>query len=168
MEDIPHPSDIEQPGDTEVSPGEKEMLAMLVQPSARMKFSLRKVEIRPGAVDWIYEIPDELKYETIKKCWPFAKPKLGKHDKNWFDLHSAKVTKSERLNIIRWRGRNLVVSEFYEETGGMAVDLLGGKSMPKKGQVIAVGESAMLSKSNALAITGVFGVETDMEDNDNG
>lgn len=164
MEDIPHPSDTEQPGDTEVSPGEKEMLSMLVRPSARLKFPLRKVEIRPGAVDWIYDIPEECKYVTVKKCWPFSKPKLGKCDKTWFDVHAGKTTKSERLNVIRWRGRNLVVSEFYEDTGGMTVDLLCGKNIPKPGDDIDARVSLVAKERGLVAVTGLF----NMEDDDNG
>ena len=66
------------------------------------------------------------KAAVFREVWPFyGCPAL---EDERFDIHENKVFVFRDAQIIRYKGRNLMVSPYYAQSGGMAVDFLPPES----------------------------------------
>ena len=54
-------------------------------------------------------------------------------DSEVFDLHEQRLFKFREAQVIRHNGRNLIVSPFYQKSGGMAVDFMPPETADSKG-----------------------------------
>ena len=105
----------------EMSPAEKSMLRIIVNPSEPLPYKLKKLEMPEGYQSELeYEIPEDKREEVLKKLYPFMGcPEL---DEVRFDLHSQSCFVVKDYRVIRWDNRNLLVAPDYDKTGGMVCD----------------------------------------------
>lgn len=108
--------------DDKWSNGEKQILCMAVKPSEPLDYPIKKVDLPTGEHEMMYIIPAK---DIIKVCadlWPFETG-VPAEGVVYNDIHCDKEVKANELKVIRYNGRNLVVSKYYETYGGMSVDL---------------------------------------------
>ena len=106
----------------EMSEPEKEMLCIIVKESEPLPYPLKPLKMAYGPDEQVYDIPEEDKATVFPEVYPFQPcPAL---DDLRLDLHEQKVFKFREAQVIRYNGRNLIVSPFYQKSGGMAVDFL--------------------------------------------
>ena len=111
-----------QHSNREMSGPEKEMLCMIVKESEPLPYPLKPLKMAYGADEEVYDIPDEDKATVFPEVWPFhGCPAL---DDLRLDLHDQRLFKFREAQVIRYNGRNLIVSPYYARSGGMAVDFL--------------------------------------------
>ena len=55
-----------------------------------------------------------------------------------FDLHERRTFKVRDSLVIRYKERNLIVSPFYQKSGGMAVDFLPAECAESKGTTTCI------------------------------
>ena len=128
-------SNTRQHGQREMSEPEKQMLCIIVKESEPLPYPLKPLEMASGPDEEVYDIPEEAKDKVFEELWPFAPcPAL---DDLRFDLHEQKVFKFRDAQVIRYKGRNLMVSPYYAHTGGMAVDFLPAECATGEGQTCA-------------------------------
>ena len=106
----------------EMSEPEKQMLCMIVKESEPLPYPLKPLKMAYGADEEVYDIPDEDKANVFPELWPF-KPCPALDDER-FDIHEQKCFVFRDAQITRYKGRNLIVSPFYQRSGGMAVDFM--------------------------------------------
>ena len=108
--------------DGEMSAPEKDILCSIVRESDELPYPLRPLEMAFGPAEQVYDILEEARAEVLQNVWPFmACPGM---DDEQFDLHESKYFRFREAQVIRYKGRNLMVSPFYAQSGGMAVDFL--------------------------------------------
>ena len=106
----------------EMSRPEKQMLCIIVKESEPLPYPLKPLKMAHGPDEQVYDIPDEDKAAVFGEVWPFhGCPAL---DDLRLDLHEQRLFKFREAQVIRYDGRNLIVSPFYAHSGGMAVDFL--------------------------------------------
>ena len=133
------------------SAGEKFVLCQLVKESPLLDFPLLKRERRPAepegyVMDPVYIIPDDKRAALYPALVPFVE--VPEMDAPLYDLHSKKLTSLRKCQVIRYKERNLLVSEFYYATGGMLVDLIDPRNAPNeeggdKGAVVVLDEKTV-------------------------
>ena len=62
------------------------------------------------------------RHKKLPEVYPFQ-PCPALEDER-FDIHEQRLFKFRDAQIIRYKGRNLMVSPYYQKSGGMAVDFL--------------------------------------------
>ncbi len=111
---------------TEMSLPEKQMLCLIVAESDPLPYPLNPLRMAAGPDEQVYDIPEEAKAAVFGEVWPFhGCPAL---EDERFDIHENKVFVFRDAQIIRYKGRNLMVSPYYAQSGGMAVDFLPPES----------------------------------------
>ena len=109
-------------GQREMSEPEKQMLCIIVKESEPLPYPLKPLKMASGPDEEVYDIPEEDKSKVFEEVYPFQPcPAL---DDLRLDLHEQKVFKFRDAQVIRYKGRNLIVSPYYAHSGGMAVDFL--------------------------------------------
>lgn len=84
-----------------------------------LPFPLRTVETATGPVR-IYEIPEEMKEEVLKKLYVFQPvPSL---DDLMADSHAEKSFRVREFLVMRQGRMNILASPYYLESGGTVVD----------------------------------------------
>ena len=118
--------------DGEISAPEKDILCSIVRESDELPYPLRPLEMAFGPAEQAYDIPEESKAEVLKSVWPFEEcPGM---DDELFDLHESRYFRFGEAQVIRCRGRNLMVSPYYAHSGGMAVDFLTREALEDTGE----------------------------------
>ena len=102
----------------EKSINEKIVLERIVDKSPELQYPLRKLDDEES----IYEIPEDEKSDILKQLWPFLP--IPDPEELMFDIHEESWLYFKECQILRWHERNLVVSKFYESSGGMSIDLM--------------------------------------------
>ena len=103
-----------------MSSGEKEILCMIVSPAPRLPFPLVDMHLANGETEKEYLIPDDQKQAIFDELFPFEpRPDL---DDVMLDIHENKTFVVRDFRVLRWKERNLLVSPFYPQSGGMVVD----------------------------------------------
>ena len=105
---------------------EKEILAQIVKESEPLGFPLKRVSAEGFEDELVYEIPEDKKLEVLKELWPFVDTPDG--DRVFLDIHSGKEVVFKECLVVRSNLRNLIVSPYYFESGGMVVDLISPDS----------------------------------------
>jgi len=106
--------------ETTMSPGEKEILCMMVSPEPQLPFPLVDMHLANGDTEKEYVIPDEQREQIFEELFPFVpRPDL---DDVMLDIHENKTFVVRDFRVLRWEGRNLLVSPYYPHSGGMVVD----------------------------------------------
>lgn len=106
------------------SEDEKKIMTQMCDPEPRIEgegVRLMRVTADNGHEVNLYEMPDELRKEHIRRLWPFDP--LPADDDVLYDIHSDQRQRFDECQIIRWHGYNFVVCKRYLNAGGMAVDL---------------------------------------------
>ena len=104
----------------EASDPEKSMLEIILDEAEPLPYALKAIEMYDGSTEQEYEIPDEDKQSVLDTLYPFDKcPKLNERR---FDIHEQKVFTVREYRVIRCRNRNMIVSPYYNHSGGMVVD----------------------------------------------
>jgi hypothetical protein len=85
----------------------------------RLPFPTKPLVIQGEEVEE-YIIPDEKRAEVLAEMY-LGTPVPGL-DEERFDLHSGKVFRVREFRVTRERGRNWLVSPYYEEGGGTVID----------------------------------------------
>ena len=120
-----------QHSNREMSEPEKQMLCIVVEESEPLPYPLKPLKMDSGPAEEVYDIPEEDKAKVFEEVWPFQPcPTL---DDERFDLHEQKVFKFRDAQVIRYKGRNLIVSPYYAHSGGMAVDFMPAECAESKG-----------------------------------
>ena len=121
----------DSPSNDEMSLPEKQMLCIVVKESEPLPYPLKQLKMSRGPAEEVYDIPEEDKAKVFEEVWPFQPcPAL---DDERFDLHEQKLFKFHEAQVIRHKGRNLIVSPYYAHSGGMAVDFLPAECADSKG-----------------------------------
>lgn len=114
----------------EWSAPEKRMMCMIVKESPQIDYPLISEKNAAGGMECVYDISglsNAEKLELFDKHFPFLIDEVerneGRYDR-YFDLHSGKTYSRAQFGVIRYKGRNLLVSPDYLATGGMAVDMI--------------------------------------------
>ena len=106
----------------EMSQPEKDILCAIVKETKPLPYPLKPLEMAFGPDEQVYDLPEEDKAKVFEEVWPFhGCPAL---DDLRLDLHEQKNFRFREALVIRYNGRNLIVSPFYQKSGGMAVDIL--------------------------------------------
>lgn len=105
---------------------EKEMIAQIMDEAPPLPYKLvrHKTEYNGEVVmeDRIYIIPDDKKQEVLEALWCFTPtPKL---EDVFFDIHENKCFTLKDYRVIRWKGRNIIVSPYYLKSGGTILDFV--------------------------------------------
>ena len=101
---------------------EKSMLCMMVAEAAPLPYPLKPLKMASGPAEEVYEIPENAKPDILADLYPFCP--CPAPDSEVFDLHEQKLFKFRDALVIRYNGRNLIVSPFYSHSGGMVVDFM--------------------------------------------
>ena len=105
-----------------MSIGEKQMLCMMVDAGPELPYPLKPLKMAYGPDELVYDLPEEAKPGILHDLYPFCPcPAL---DDLRFDIHEQKCFVFRDAQVIRHKGRNLIVSPFYAHSGGMAVDFM--------------------------------------------
>ena len=104
------------------SGSEKELMDTFHLPSEQFPYPLRTVESKIFGTVTVYDIPECDKGKMLKLMYPFYP--LPKMNGYYFDIHQNEKFKVSDFLIIRDGGKNYLVSPYYPESGGMAVDWL--------------------------------------------
>lgn len=103
-----------------VSSQEKQVLEMLMPPSPELPYPLKELAMWKGMPALEYVIPEEDREEVFRQVYPFKPcPSL---DEYRYDLHADREFIIREYRVIRELDRNLLVSPYYPESGGMVVD----------------------------------------------
>lgn len=105
----------------EMSLPEKQILADLVPEAAPLPYPTRRMRMPKGyKSEMEYIIPESDRKLILESLYPFQEcPGL---DDELFDLHMNKRFRVRDYRVIRHDGRNLLVSPYYPQKGGMVVD----------------------------------------------
>lgn len=103
-----------------VSSQEKQIMAMILPPMPELPYPLKIMPMWKGEPALEYDIPDGDREKVFRQIYPF-KP-CPQMDEYRFDLHSEKTFQIREYRVIRELDRNLLVSPYYPESGGMVVD----------------------------------------------
>ena len=87
----------------------------------RLPFETKPLTINGEQIEE-YVIPDEKKAEVLEQMY-ISHP-IPSLDEERFDLHSGKIFTVGDFRVTRERGRNWLVSPYYEEGGGTVIDWL--------------------------------------------
>lgn len=104
----------------EMSMMEKQVLERLLSPAPPLPYATRamKMAYGPDAIEYI--IPDGEREKVLCELYPFEGcPAM---DDVLFDIHQRRFFKTAEFRVIRERGRNMLVSPYYPQSGGMVVD----------------------------------------------
>jgi len=101
---------------------EKSMLCMMVDAAPELPYPLKPLKMAYGPDELVYDIPEDAKPGILDDLYPFCPAPAP--DSEVFDLHEQKVFKFREAQVIRYNGRNLIVSPYYAHSGGMTVDFL--------------------------------------------
>ena len=105
-----------------MSIGEKQMLCMMVDAAPELPYPLKPLKMAYGPDELMYDLPEDAKPGILDDLYPFCP--APRPDSEVFDLHEQRLFKFRDAQIIRYKGRNLIVSPFYAHSGGMVVDFL--------------------------------------------
>ena len=106
----------------EMSEPEKQMLCIIVKESEPLPYPLKPLKMAYGPDEQVYDIPEDARPGILHDLYPFCP--APRPDSEIFDLHEQRLFKFRDAQVIRHNGRNLIVSPFYQKSGGMAVDFL--------------------------------------------
>ena len=101
---------------------EKSMLCMMVDAAPELPYPLKPLQMAYGPDEQVYDIPEDAKPGILDDLYPFCP--APRPDSEIFDLHEQRLFHFRDALVIRYKGRNLIVSPFYQKSGGMAVDFL--------------------------------------------
>lgn len=104
---------------SEMSLMEKKVCTFLYETSPVLKYKISSHKGSDGCSYMFYEIP-ALTGEDIKATWPFANEVSP--ETVFYDLHSEKWFTLKDAKILRYAKRNILVSPFFLDSGGMVVD----------------------------------------------
>ena len=94
-------------------------------------YPIRRVSTPTGHEVNLYVIDDvKERYPWLGGMWPFYP--IPDKDELVGDMHSDKVFKFSKCKLIRWCRFNFVVSPYYLESGGMAVDLVSPEALKEQ------------------------------------
>lgn len=103
-----------------MSEPEKEILSMILPEAEPLPFPLHPLKMAYGPDAQEYAIPQDEKGEILKELYPFFPcPKMTEER---FDIHEQKKFFVKDFRVIRERNRNMLVSPYYPNSGGMLVD----------------------------------------------
>lgn len=140
------------------SSAEKKMLCSIMPEKPGLDYPLVDMELPNGQHELMYVVPPSKVYDEVVKSWPFIPaPKRGQV---FHDLHSNRSVKVEECRIIRFNGRNIVVSPHYAESGGTVADLVDPAEV-ESGNPVIVGtvKGGGASKAEEDRIRMTFQVE---------
>ena len=107
---------------------EKEIIRQIQNEEEKLPYELEVRHDDEYGDECVYAIPDEEKYECLKKCWPFIG--CPKPSTKVLDLHSGETFLFKDALIIRWENRNVVVCPEYFRTGGTCLDVVDTNARP--------------------------------------
>lgn len=119
----------------ETSIQEKDMLIYISKdfPSMRkkLKYPLKPTE---DGNDQEYVIPAKDLEKTLKLVCPFDMN--FSPETEFMDIHESKLVKAKDLRIILCHGVNMIVSPYYDHSGGTLVDLVDPERLDKGGDMM--------------------------------
>lgn len=118
----------------EYSKNEKFVLCEVISKEKKLPFDLEPVTCANGAVEYMYKNDPGFVRAAVMAC---KETKLLFDMKEIYDIHSKQVVTIEQLRILRYKGRNIVVSPYYTKSGGMLVDLIDKKDVDDGKEIIA-------------------------------
>ena len=117
----------------EWSAAEKRMMCMIVEESPQLDFPLIFEKNAAGGEECVYDIcglSNAMKLVLFDKHYPFRMVEVARNEgiyDSYLDLHSGETYSRAQFGLIRYKGRNMLVSPDYLATGGMAVDMIFGE-----------------------------------------
>ena len=123
------------PKSDEWSKDEKFVLCQAFPEEGILPFELEPITCANGAVEYLYKISPTRIRAALELC--HGTEGLLDTKKEIFDLHSKKTVTVDELRILRYKGRNIVVSPYYAESGGMLVDLIDRSDINGDGMIIS-------------------------------
>lgn len=106
----------------EMSIQEKDVICRMTEETDQLEYPLKELQMAYGKPEQVYEIPEKDKEKVLKDLWPFAGcPAI---DETLYDIHEDATFVFRDAQVIRCRGRNIIVSPYYQKTGGMIVDFV--------------------------------------------
>ena len=113
---------LEEERPKEMSLHEKDILCMMFGESCKLDYPLKPLKMAYGKPEQVYEIPEEDKEKVLNDLWPFSdRPAM---DETLYDIHEDALFVFKDAQVIRCRGRNMIVSPYFKKTGGMLVDFV--------------------------------------------
>lgn len=110
----------------EMSKQEKMLLLSIIPEQPEMPYELEDWIGSDGVTYQKYVIPDDKRQEVLDNTFPFTP--VPKIDKTMIDLHTEKDFIVKDYAIIRYANRNIVVSPYFNEKGGMSIDWIRDKN----------------------------------------
>jgi hypothetical protein len=96
------------------------LLLSIIPEQPEMPYELEDWIGSDGVTYQKYVIPDDKRQEVLDNTFPFTP--VPKIDETMIDLHTEKDFIVKDYAIIRYANRNIVVSPYFNEKGGMSVD----------------------------------------------
>lgn len=121
------------PKSNEWSKDEKFVMCQMIPKERLLAFELEPVTCANGAVEYLYKVEPNHVRAALMAC---REPKKLLGLSEIPDLHSRKLVTVDELRILRYKGRNLVVSPYYAESGGMLVDLIDRDDLREDGTIV--------------------------------
>lgn len=106
--------------ENEMSLPEKQLLSLIVKPAPPLSYPVRKMALPDGSYEVEYVVPGKDKGRILDELNPM-KTHLTPNCTR-FCLHQQKTFRLARCRVIRYNGRNLLVSPWYDQTGGTLLD----------------------------------------------
>jgi len=104
----------------EMSLPEKRILCIVTKPSEPLAYPVRKTPMPDGTYEVEYVIPQEDKQRVLDELNRFER-KLKAGDEAYC-IHEEKTFRLDQCRVIRWNGRNFLVSPWYDKSGGTILD----------------------------------------------
>jgi len=100
------------------------MMAIIVDEQPKLPYPTTIVKCEGYENEELYVIPEGEREAVFNNAYPFMD--LPNWNSVLYDVHEGKYTQFSQCQIIRWRNRNILVSEFYFKSGGTCLDLIKG------------------------------------------
>ncbi len=112
----------------EMSVQEKDILCTVLPETPPLPYPLKPLDMARGPQTREYEIPEGERDRLLEELYPFFPPLPPQ--RRVYDLHQGEYFQAREYRIIRERGRNLLVSPFYPQTGGTVLDWMPNANTP--------------------------------------
>ena len=120
----------------EMSLQEKVICLAIAGRNPELPYQLNDIKCADGTVQQVYDIPAADKAKVFADLYPFADGLTIENEV--FDLHERRLFKVCEFLVIRWGGANLLVSPYFQYTGGTLVDWMMPEKVSRQENVVDV------------------------------
>ena len=123
---------------------EKQIMSEFISESEPLPYAISNLHTEIGSTERVYNIPQEEKEKVLKELYPFADcPSM---DDVLYDLHEEECFTVKDFMVIRWEGRNFLVSPYYLKSGGMVIDFIKPEDVESDEPIVYKAKQKVITK----------------------